>query len=163
MFLPQGCCGMWCPLCLGCSVASALNENCCIINYVPGGLWATRAKVRFMYGIHVSIDSYFWLKFDIALLVVFNHLGRWVWLKQSLYIYQLDQSPLCFFIVLFVVKSYCTQHPTARHRKWLAVNRSTSLYTSISPINKYVNTGGLNLENPGIVFVVQAFMCLYVK
>ncbi len=53
--LSPDCCAVWCPLCLGCRVARAVNEHCCVINFLPGGLMATRAKVRFMYGIQVSI------------------------------------------------------------------------------------------------------------
>ncbi len=54
-------------------MASAVNENCCIVNCALGGLFATRSKIRYMYGIEVSIDSCFSTRFEMALFAVFHH------------------------------------------------------------------------------------------
>ena len=51
------CIGTWVPCILGCQVASAMNESCCVPNCLMMGLYGMRSKARMQYNIGVSYYS----------------------------------------------------------------------------------------------------------
>ncbi|XP_067867219.1 cornifelin homolog [Heterodontus francisci] len=52
--MPICCCGLLCPMFMGCYVASNYGENCCV-GMLPGGIVALRTHMRLSYGIQGSI------------------------------------------------------------------------------------------------------------
>merc|ERR1712055_199599 len=44
-------CTILCPCCVGCQLAGAMHENCCVPTCTAGGVTAMRTRLRYVYGI----------------------------------------------------------------------------------------------------------------
>ncbi|XP_067862506.1 PLAC8-like protein 1 [Heptranchias perlo] len=52
--MPICCFGLFCPMCMGCYLASSYGENCCL-GMIPGGMAALRTHIRLSYHIQGTV------------------------------------------------------------------------------------------------------------